>query len=273
MPYTNQRNNSDPVAALHPFQITYIGGPSAVLKMGSVRFLTDPTFDPAGQEFRTPLYSLRKTTGPALSPDAIGPVDVVLLSHDHHFDNLDNSGRSFLRRAGTVLTTVAGAERLGRHATGMEPWQDFDVSDPAGGILRVTATPVRHGPEGHDRGPVVGFVLAFADARTEAVYVSGDTVWYDGIAEIAKRFSVKIAVLFMGAAKVPEIGPWHLTFTGEEGVKVARILPSATIVPVHFEGWTHYSESRRRSPKRLLSLVWRISLCWCPSGQQMRIEM
>ena len=75
---------------------TYIGGPTALLQMGELQILTDPTFDPAGQEFHTGSYSLRKTRGPALSPDAIGRVDMVLLSHDHHFDNLDNSGRTFL---------------------------------------------------------------------------------------------------------------------------------------------------------------------------------
>lgn len=103
-------------------KITYIGGPTALLQVGELRLLTDPTFDRAGQEFQAPSYTLRKTAGPALSSDAIGRVDLVLLSHDHHFDNLDNSGRLFLQRAGTVLTTQAGAERLKGQAVGLVPW-------------------------------------------------------------------------------------------------------------------------------------------------------
>ena len=31
-------------------QLTYIGGPTALLELGGLRLLTDPTFDPAGSE-------------------------------------------------------------------------------------------------------------------------------------------------------------------------------------------------------------------------------
>jgi hypothetical protein len=41
------------------------------------------------------------------------------------------------------------------------------------------ATPARHGPARLDRGPVIGFVLSFLDDPASAVYISGDTVWYD----------------------------------------------------------------------------------------------
>jgi L-ascorbate metabolism protein UlaG (beta-lactamase superfamily) len=53
------------------------------------RLLTDPTLDPAGSEYVTPAYTLRKTAGPAAAADSLLPLDAVLLSHDHHFDNLD----------------------------------------------------------------------------------------------------------------------------------------------------------------------------------------
>ena len=95
-------------------RLTYIGGPTLLLQLGGLRLLSDPTFDPAGAEFRAGAYVLRKTHGPGLRPASLGRVDAVLLSHDHHFDNLDASGRAFLASAGTVLTTGAGAERLHR---------------------------------------------------------------------------------------------------------------------------------------------------------------
>jgi L-ascorbate metabolism protein UlaG (beta-lactamase superfamily) len=245
---------------------TYIGGPTALLQIGELQILTDPTFDPAGQEFHTGSYSLRKTAGPALSPDAIGRVDMVLLSHDHHFDNLDNSGRTFLQRAGTVVTTRAGAERLMGRAVGLAPWQHFEITDQTGRVLRITATPARHGPADHDRGPVIGFVLTFTDMPAVAVYVSGDTVWYDGVAEVAKRFPIKIAFLFMGAARVPEVGPWHLTFTAEEAVEFARAVPDATILPLHFEGWDHFSESRDDIVEAFAKARIEERLCWGDAG-------
>lgn len=51
-------------------------------------------------------------------------------------------------------------------------------------------------------------------------------------------------VLFLGAARVAAVGPVHLTMTAEEGVIAAGAFPNATIVPLHFEGWAHFSESR-----------------------------
>lgn len=224
-------------------QLTYIGGPTALLELGGLRLLTDPTFDPAGTEYPTPHYVLRKTQGPALDPAMVGPVDLVLLSHDHHFDNLDHAGRQFLATATRVLTTVAGAGRLGGNALGLAPWQSHEVPTPDGRMLRITATPARHGPPDGDRGPVVGFVLALSDAREPVIYVSGDTVWYDGIAEVGRRFRPTVVLLFAGAARVPQVGPAHLTLTAAEVVAAARAFPEALIVPLHFEGWAHFSES------------------------------
>ena len=48
-------------------RLTLIGGPTALLELGGLRLLTDPTFDPAGGEYRTPAYTLRKTEGPAIA--------------------------------------------------------------------------------------------------------------------------------------------------------------------------------------------------------------
>jgi L-ascorbate metabolism protein UlaG (beta-lactamase superfamily) len=74
--------------------------------------------------------------------------------------------------------------------------------------------------------------------------LSGDTVWYEGVAEVGRRFKIDIAILFLGAAVVPEVGPAHLTFTADEAVQAAQVFLDAMIVPVHYEGWAHFSQSR-----------------------------
>ena len=101
--------------------ITLIGGPTALIEMEGFRLLTDPTFD-APRAYQLPHVRLEKLAGPALSAEAIGEVDAVLLSHDQHADNLDESGRGFLAKAARVLTTVAGAQRLGAPVEGLKPW-------------------------------------------------------------------------------------------------------------------------------------------------------
>jgi L-ascorbate metabolism protein UlaG (beta-lactamase superfamily) len=237
------------VASADWTKITYVGGPTALVEFRGIRFLTDPAFDPAGGDYTTGPVTLHKIQGPALNPEKLGSVDAVLLSHDHHFDNLDYEGRNFLQHARRVFTTQEGASRLGGNAEGLADWQTVQLSSPNGPIA-ITATPARHGPAGKDRGPVIGFVLEAEatqdpkDARRGAVYISGDTVWYEGTAAVAGRFDVRTAILFMGAARVPAVGPDHLTMTAAEGIEAARAFPNAVIVPLHFEGWAHFSESR-----------------------------
>ncbi len=253
--------------------LTYIGGPTALIELGGVRLLTDPTFDPAGEEYRTSVYTLRKSISPALGTDAIGPVDAILLSHDHHFDNLDRAGREFLKDASRVLTTVAGAERLGGNATGLARWQHVDVPAANGALLHITGTPARHGPPNGDRGPVTGFVLSLGDGSDGDVYVTGDTVWYDDLLEVQKRFSVKVAILNMGAARVKEVGPAHLTFTGEEGAAFAKAFEGAVIIPLHFEGWGHFSECRDEIDRAFAGAGLQARLRWLKPGVPTRIEL
>jgi L-ascorbate metabolism protein UlaG (beta-lactamase superfamily) len=247
--------------------ITLIGGPTALLEFGGVRLLTDPTFDPAGSEYQSGPVTLRKLSGPALRETDVGSFDYVLLSHDHHFDNLDHAGRSALGHARTVFTTEEGSQRLGGNSVGLKDWQSTDVAIESGGTLRIVATPARHGPEGLNRGEVIGFVLFFADAPHDAIYVSGDTVWYEGVAEVAKRYAIRTAILHLGAARVPAVGPFHLTMTASEAVKAARAFAGATIVPVHYEGWAHFSEGREQIEGAFLNGGLSHRLRWLEPGQ------
>ncbi|WP_035656773.1 MBL fold metallo-hydrolase, partial [Bradyrhizobium sp. STM 3809] len=181
-----------------------------------------------------------KLTGPALTAEAVGEVDAVLLSHDQHADNLDHGGRTFLTRAPRVLTTEVGAKRLGGHAEGLAPWRTTELR-VQGRTLTVTATPARHGPAGIEplAGDVIGFVLQ--PAQGAPVYISGDTVFYDGVAEVARRFTPGVVLPFAGAAQTR--GPFHLTMDTNDTVETARVFADALIVPVHTDGWAHFRQS------------------------------
>jgi L-ascorbate metabolism protein UlaG (beta-lactamase superfamily) len=222
-----------------------IGGPTALIEYGGLRLLTDPTFDPPGDHPRpgTPLV-LHKLTGPAIAASDLEPIDATLISHDHHTDNLDPAGRAFLPRAGRVLTTAEGAERLDVDATGMEPGESVELERPDGGLVEIAAVRADHGPAevAPKNGPVIGFVLRGEGLPT--VYVSGDNASVDVVREIVGQHKpIDCAVLFCGAAEVPEI--WgdgtYLTLTPGTAVEAARLLGDAPIVPVHQEGWAHFS--------------------------------
>src|SRR6202023_867592 len=183
-------------------RMTLIGGPTALIEIDGFRLLTDPTFDAPGA-YQLPHVKLEKLTGPALGADPIGNVDAVLLNHDQHSDNLDHSGRDFLSKAKRVLTTAAGAKRLGGHAEGFAPWATTELMGTDGRSLTITATPARHGPAGIEplSGDVIGFVVTSKNSRP--IYISGDTVWFDGVAEVARRFKAGVVLPFAGAGQTP----------------------------------------------------------------------
>lgn len=56
-----------PQTAAIPVQVTHIGGPTVLLEIGGLRFLTDPTFDPAGSQYASKPAPRVKTADPALS--------------------------------------------------------------------------------------------------------------------------------------------------------------------------------------------------------------
>lgn len=169
-------------------RLTYLGTATLLIEIDGLRLLTDPALDPAGAEYAMePMpgvtISSRKLTGPALTAEELGRIDAVLLSHDEHFDNLDDSGRAFLPQAGVTVTTPGGAGRLGGNARGLAPWESLAVDG-----VRVTAVPARHGPDGSEPvvGHVTGFVLEWEGQRHGALYVSGDTVLFDGTLEVGE---------------------------------------------------------------------------------------
>jgi len=219
--------------------ITLIGGPTALIEIDGFRLLTDPTFDAPGS-YQLPHVKLEKLEGPAMGADAVGEIDAVLLSHDQHADNLDHSGKDFLGRAMRVLTTEAGAKRLGAHAEGLAPWASTELKGK-NGSLTITATPARHGPAGIEplSGDVIGFVVAPYQGRP--IYVSGDTTWFDGVAEVARRFDCGVVLPFAGAAQTR--GPFHLTMDTNDTIETARAFADAVIVPVHTDGWAHFRQN------------------------------
>jgi L-ascorbate metabolism protein UlaG (beta-lactamase superfamily) len=222
----------------HPITLTLVGGPTVAFEYAGLRFLTDPTFDPPG-----PSGNLTKLAGPALPRDSIGRVDVVLLSHDEHEDNLDVSGRAALADAGLVLTTPEGSQRIG-NARGMARWESLTV-DGDDVPITITAVAARHGSSAvkHLAGQVTGFVLEADGWPT--VYVSGDNASVGKATQVAQRFpGVAVAVLFAGAAKSPRIGDVLLTLDAERAAQVAALWPGASIVPVHIDDWAHFTQPR-----------------------------
>ncbi len=252
-------------------RITHIGGPTALIEVGGWRLLTDPTFDPPGKKYNFGWgTSSRKTTAAAISPAALGPIDAVLLSHDQHADNLDPAGRALLPDADSVITTVAGAKRLGGNARGLAAWGTTSLESPGRPPIEITATPCRHGPPLSRPivGEVAGFALSWEGQEHGALWISGDTVLFNGVREVADRLQIGTAVVHLGGVRFPVSGPLRYTMNAREAVELYDLIRPHTVIPIHYEGWKHFRQGREAIESELSGAPEQLrqAVRWLPIG-------
>ncbi len=256
-------------------RLTHISTATLLLEIGSLRLLTDPVFDPAGGRyfFGYGTNSV-KLTEPAIKPDVLGRIDAVLLSHDHHEDNLDRAGRTLLPLAKNVITTSTGAKRLKGNAIGLRTWQSTTLE--ADDIkIKITAAPAQHGTLGSYIlvGETTGFILEWAGQQHGALYISGDTVWFNGLREIGQRFKIGTAILHIGGARFPIMGPVRFTLNAQEAVRIAQTLEPRTVIPIHYEGWKHFKETGAAAGKVFEASDIKEKIHWLTLGRSTNVEI
>jgi len=262
-------------------RITHIGGPTALIEVGGWRILTDPTFDAAGRRYSFGWGTFsRKLAGPAVQATDIGQIDAVLLSHDHHDDNLDPAGRALLPSVGTVVTTTSGAKRLAAkgaaNAQGLAPWRTTRLEAPGKTAIEITATPCRHGPPLSRPivGEVIGFALGWEGQQHGVVWITGDTVLYDDVREVPQRLNVGTAIVHLGGVRFPVSGPFHYTMTADDAIELVALANAHTAVPIHYEGWKHFREGRSAIERALATAPADVKdrFRWIPIGEPVELE-
>lgn len=249
-------------------RVTYFDTAMVLIEVDGVRLLTDPVLDPAGSAFDYGLYRLEKTSPVSVTPEQLGRIDAVLLSHEQHGDNLDRAGRELLQGVPRVLTTPAGAPVLGGVAEGLPDWQSVTVEGAEGGAVTITGVPAQHGPDGTQEvtGPVIGFVITTSDGRK--IYVSGDTVPFAGTDEIASRYApVDLAILHLGRVQLAATGDATFSLSADEAVRYAQALGARKVVPIHFEGWAHFTEGREQAERAFAASEIADRTQWLRSGE------
>jgi L-ascorbate metabolism protein UlaG (beta-lactamase superfamily) len=228
--------------------VTFIGNATTLISDGSITVLTDPNFLHQGQHAYLG-YGLvsKRLHDPALDIDELPPLDGVVLSHMHgdHWDRVAQAG---LDHEVPILTTPHAAKRLGHrgfgNALGLTTWNSH-VLVSGDSKLTITALPGRHAPTPIDRllPPVMGSMLEFSSGSARRrVYVSGDTLLVDELAEIPVRFqSIDVGVLHLGGTRLP-FGrhlPFGLTVTmdGRQGAEAVELLKLPRMIPVHFDDY------------------------------------
>ena len=192
--------------------------------------LTDPTFDPPGGR-----YTLRLGHG---VPQADRPGGRRRRPRpDRRRAAQPRPPRRQPRRpragrccpaAGVVVTTTRRGPAARRRARGLVPWATTRLEAPGRPAIEVTATPCRHGPPLSRPivGDVIGFALGWEGQEHGVLWISGDTVLYDGVREVADRLEVDLAVLHLGGVRFRLTGPIRYSMTAHEAVELCRPGPA-----------------------------------------------
>jgi L-ascorbate metabolism protein UlaG (beta-lactamase superfamily) len=251
-------------------RITHIGGPTALIEAAGWRILTDPTFDPPGKRYFFGWGTTsRKLAGPSMPPSEIGPIDAVLVSHHHHGDNLDPTARELLPTWGTTVTTTKAARVIGGESIGLEPWATTTLEAPGKPTITITATPCRHGPPGMDpiTGPVIGFSLRWEGQQHGELWVTGDTVFYPGLREVPKQLNIGTVLAHLGAVRFAYLtGPFRYSMDGREAAELLALVNPRTVIPVHYEGWSHFKQDRDEAEPQLASSAVGAAVHWLDPG-------
>ena len=225
----------------------FVGTATTLLRCCGFTVLTDPNFLHQGQRAYLGYgLSSKRLTEPALSVEQLPALDAVVLSHAHG-DHWDRVARRGLDHDLPVITTKHARRRLRPQgfggAVGLDPWEVHQLRRGSA-TLTVTALPGRHapGPLRHLLPPVMGSMLEFREDSGEGaelvlrVYVTGDTLLFDGLGAIARRWpSIDVGVLHLGGTTLP--GGLVVTMDGEAGADLVELVRPGTAVPVHLDDY------------------------------------
>jgi len=74
--------------------------------------------------------------------------------------------------------------------------------------------------------------------------MTGDTVLYDGVRQVADSLQVDTALLHLGCVRFPVTGPVRYSMPLGEAVELCGLVRPRTAIPVHYEGWSHFHQDR-----------------------------
>jgi L-ascorbate metabolism protein UlaG (beta-lactamase superfamily) len=228
-------------------ELTFIGTATVLVRFGGFTFLTDPNFLHKG-DFAKLGYGLRskRLTEPAIAIDDLPALDFVVLSH-HHGDHFDEVAAAGLDKRLPIVSTPHAARKLKRqgflNAVALETWESQTVTRGDRSV-RITAMPGKHAPQPLNAllPPVMGSVLDFSTAaeNTFRLYVTGDTLLFDDLGEIPRRFpGIDLALVHLGGTRVLGV---LVTMDAAQGVRALQIIRPKTAVPIHYHDYTVFKD-------------------------------
>ncbi|MBV2156182.1 MBL fold metallo-hydrolase [Kitasatospora sp. SUK 42] len=213
-------------------RLTWLGHATVLAEIGGRRVLLDPVW---GERCSPFAWTGPKRLHPVPLPlSELGPVDVVVISHDH-YDHLDMATVRVLIGSGAVFAVPLGVgahlEHWGVPAGRIVELDWWESAEVAG--LTLTATPARHYCS---RGPRTSALFLWASwvvaGGGRRIFHSGDTGYFPGFTEIGRRLGPFDATM-MQVGAYSEFWP-EVHMTPEEGVRAHLDLGGELLLPIHW---------------------------------------
>lgn len=230
-------------------KLTLIRSATLRIEVAGHTLLVDPQLDPAGARDAVP-----DTPNPRRNPvvdlplpaeEVVAGVDAVLLTHLHQ-DHWDPTARALLPHNLPLFCQPHDVERL--HADGFTDARAV-YADAKLGELLIARTDGRHGTGaiGKAMGIVSGFVLHALGQPS--IYIAGDTILCDEVRAAIDEHRPAVIVVNASAARFNTGDP--IVMTNDDVLTLAREVPDASIVAIHFETVSHSTETRADLRARL----------------------
>lgn len=223
--------------------IFFVGTATVILRYAGFTILTDPNFLHAGDHAHLG-YGLtaERLTNPALNIEQLPPLDFCVLSH-YHGDHFDRIAEEQLQKDLPIVTTEHAAAELKNKGftapVALDTWDSVTVQKGSASV-RITSMPGRHGPPIVEKflPPVMGSMLEFQptpDRTALRLYITGDTLVFDDLHEIPRRYpEIDLALFHLGGTQIMGI---LLTMDAEQGVEAIRIINPREIIPIHYNDY------------------------------------
>jgi L-ascorbate metabolism protein UlaG (beta-lactamase superfamily) len=208
-----------------------LGHSTLLIKLRGKFWITDPVF----AERASPVQwaGPKRFHAPPIALEDLPPLRGVVLSHDH-YDHLDRETvKKLAERTEVFLTPLGVGDRLIAWGVPAAKVQQFDWwQGTTMDGLRFTATPAQHfsgrGLLDTDRTLWASWVIVDADLR---LFFSGDSGYFDGFAEIGRRFGPFDVTMVETGAYDRRWAFVHML--PEETVQAHRDLRGRWLMPVH----------------------------------------
>jgi L-ascorbate metabolism protein UlaG (beta-lactamase superfamily) len=203
---------------------------TVLVDVGETTFLVDPMFSSPGENPPVPNTPNDRRNPLVPMPEVDLSYDAVVVTH-RHTDHWDEAASEALDAGVPLFCQPEESEAFVEEGfTDVRPVED--ETSFAGVTIHRTPGRHGHGELATEMGPVSGFVFA----GEETVYVAGDTVWYEPVAETLDRFDPDLVVLNGGEARFEEGEPITM---GVDDVAAVRTATDATVAVVHMEAINH----------------------------------